>query len=102
MARQHCGRGQSAARRGSSQAVMMKRRALALAAGGVIVAGALLGLFLLLTAGSAAAKEFATLRVIEGTVQYEPAGGSSFSTASDRQALRERDTGRTGPDRRAD
>ena len=77
-----------------------KRRRGVLAIWGVAVVGAVVGAVLLFTAGSASAKEFATLRVIQGDVQVQQAGSHAFAPAADREALHEGDTVRTGPDGR--
>src|SRR5437588_1157892 len=78
------------------------RRGWPLAAAGVLAASAMIGLVMLFTASSASAKEFATLRVIQGSVQVEQPGSHTFAPASDRQSLREGDTVRTAADGRAE
>src|SRR5438128_3307541 len=62
----------------------------------------MIGLVMLFTAGSASAKEFATLRVIQGGVEVQQAGSHTFAPASDRQSVREGDTVRTAADGRAE
>src|SRR5438105_14255495 len=74
-----------------------------LAIGGVAVAflAAVLAVVLVLTAGPAKAKEFATLRVLAGKVDVEPGGAGPFKQALDGQTLGDGDVVRTGPDGRA-
>lgn len=61
----------------------------------------LVGAVLIFSGGTAAAKQFATLRVVGGTVDVQARGSDTFGSATDGQSLHEGDTVRTGPDGRA-
>jgi hypothetical protein len=77
-------------RRGIAAAVIL---AIAVAATAIVV---------VLTAGPAVAKQFATLHVLAGTVEVQMGNAQGFEAADDGETLRERDTVRTGPDGRAE
>jgi hypothetical protein len=66
-----------------------------------VLALLLVGAVLIFSGGSAAAKQFATLRVVGGTVDVQAMGSDAFESATDGQSLHEGDTVRTGPDGRA-
>ncbi len=68
----------------------------------VLVAGALVAVLLLVLAGPATAKEFATLHVLEGTVEVQRADQEAFGPGSEGDTLRSGDTVRTGTDGRAE
>ncbi|MGH2661257.1 MAG: FecR domain-containing protein [Actinomycetota bacterium] len=53
-------------------------------------------------AGPATAKEFATLHLLEGTVEVKRADQQDFGTGAEGDTLRSGDTVRTGPDGRAE
>jgi PKD repeat protein len=65
-----------------------------------ILALLLVGAVLIFSGGTVSAKQVATLRIAEGTVDVER-GSDGFEPAGQGQALREGDTVRTGPDGRA-
>lgn len=67
----------------------------------VLTAGAVLAAFLILLAGPATAKEFATLHPLEGTVEVQ-AGRGAFAPGEEGQTLQAGDTVRTGADGRAE
>lgn len=67
----------------------------------VLTAGAVLAAFLIITAGPATAKEFATLHPLEGSVEVQRAQGD-FSPGHEGQTLQAGETVRTGPDGRAE
>lgn len=68
----------------------------------LLVAGALVATYLILTAGPAQSRQFATFHLQEGTVEIQRAGAGDFSAAAEGQTLREGDVIRTGPDGRAE
>lgn len=77
------------------------RRGLELSVTAVFVLALLLvGGVLIFSGGTASAKQVATLRIAEGTVDVQR-GSDAFRPAGQGQALREGDTVRTGPDGRA-
>jgi FecR protein len=78
----------------------LSRRALAILS--AVVTAALVAGILLIVAGPATAKEFATLHPLAGTVEVSKAGSDGFSAGSEGQTLRQGDTVRTGPDGRAE
>jgi hypothetical protein len=82
----------------SAQTIKRTRLAVFLA---VLTAGAVLAAFLIITAGPATAKEFATLHPLEGTVEVQR-GQGAFTAGSEGQTLRTGDTVRTGPDGRTE
>ncbi|MGH2686045.1 MAG: FecR family protein, partial [Actinomycetota bacterium] len=61
---------------------------------------AVVALVLVLTAGPATAKQFATLHILAGTVEVDQ--GQGFTPGAELQTLREGDTVRTGSDGRAE
>jgi hypothetical protein len=67
----------------------------------VLTAGAVLAAFLVITAGPATAKEFATLHPLVGAVEVR-GGQGAFADGAEGQTLRAGDTVRTGPDGRAE
>jgi PKD repeat protein len=60
----------------------------------------LVGAVLIFSGGTASAKQFATLRLLDGQVAVQR-GNGAFETGQDGTSLREGDTVRTGPDGRA-
>jgi hypothetical protein len=68
----------------------------------LLSAGALIATYVILTAGPAQSRQFATFHLQEGTVEIQRAGEGSFSAAAEGQTLREGDVIRTGPDGRAE
>jgi hypothetical protein len=60
----------------------------------------LVGAVLIFSGGTASAKQFATLRLLDGEVAVQR-GNGAFATGQDGMSLREGDTVRTGPDGRA-
>jgi PKD repeat protein len=60
----------------------------------------LVGAVLVFSGGTASAKQFATLRLLDGQVAVQR-GNGAFETGEDGTSLREGDTVRTGPDGRA-
>ena len=66
------------------------------------VVGAAVAGYLALTAGPATAKQFATLTVLEGTVEVRETGTSAFQSGTTGDTLRQGDAVRTGDDGRAD
>jgi PKD repeat protein len=66
-----------------------------------VLALLLVGAVLIFSGGTAAAKEFATLRLREGTVEVQQRGNDGFEPGTEGQSLHEGDTVRTGPDGRA-
>jgi len=60
----------------------------------------LVGAVLIFSGGTASAKQFATLRLLDGQVGIQR-GNGTFETGQDGASLREGDTVRTGPDGRA-
>lgn len=68
----------------------------------LLVIGALVGTYLILTAGPAQSRQFATFHLQEGTVEIQRAGQGAFAEAAEGQTLREGDVIRTGPDGRAE
>jgi PKD repeat protein len=60
----------------------------------------LVGAVLIFSGGTASAKQFATLRILDGHVAIQR-GSGAFETGEDGTSLREGDTVRTGPDGRA-
>ena len=68
----------------------------------VLVLGALLATYLILTAGPAQSRQFATFHLQEGSVEIQRAGEGAFAEAAEGQTLREGDVVRTGPDGRAE
>jgi len=66
-----------------------------------VLALLLVGAVLIFSGGSAAAKQFATLRIVGGTVDVRANGSEAFESSSNGQSLHEGDTVRTGPDGRA-
>lgn len=81
-------------------AVKSNRRRLAIA-GAVATAATVLVAVLVFTAGAATAKEFATLHLLQGTVEVAR-GEGPFGPGSDGQTLQAGDTVRTGADERAE
>jgi hypothetical protein len=67
----------------------------------LVTAGLVLAAFLFITAGPATAKEFATLHLLEGTVEVQR-GDGPFGPGEEGQTLQAGDTVRTGPDGRAE
>lgn len=59
-----------------------------------------MGAVLIFSGGTASAKQFATLRLLDGQVAIQR-GNGAFETGHDNMSLREGDTVRTGPDGRA-
>jgi hypothetical protein len=78
----------------------MSRRTLAILS--AVVTAALVAGLVLILAGPATAKEFATLHPLSGTVEVKTADGSAFAPGTEGQTLRQGDTVRTGPDGRAE
>jgi hypothetical protein len=68
----------------------------------LLAAGALVATYLILTAGPAQSRQFATFHLQEGTVEIQRAGEGDFAAAAEGQTLREGDVIRTGPDGRAE
>ncbi|MGH2695590.1 MAG: FecR family protein [Actinomycetota bacterium] len=68
----------------------------------LLSAGALIATYLILTAGPAQSRQFATFHLQEGTVEIQRAGEGGFNVAAEGQTLREGDVIRTGPDGRAE
>ncbi|MGH2738974.1 MAG: FecR domain-containing protein [Actinomycetota bacterium] len=68
----------------------------------VLVLGAVATVVLLFVNGSAIAKEFATLHVLDGRVQVRDVDTSFFRTARDGETLSKSDTVQTGADGRAE
>lgn len=68
----------------------------------VLAAAALVATYLILTAGPAQSRQFATFHLQEGTVEIQRAGEGDFAAAAEGQTLREGDVIRTGPDGRAE
>ena len=68
----------------------------------LLAAGALIATYLILTAGPAQSRQFATFHLQEGTVEIQRAGEGGFNVAAEGQTLREGDVIRTGPDGRAE
>ncbi len=68
---------------------------------GVVGVAIVVSAVFILTAGTAKAKEFATLHLLGGTVEVQATGGS-YQPAQDGQTLRQGDTVRTGADGRAE
>jgi hypothetical protein len=68
----------------------------------LLSAGALIATYLILTAGPAQSRQFATFHLQEGTVEIQRAGQGGFSAAAEGQTLREGDVIRTGADGRAE
>jgi len=68
----------------------------------LLSAGALVATYLILTAGPAQSRQFATFHLQEGTVEIQRAGEGGFNVAAEGQTLREGDVIRTGPDGRAE
>lgn len=66
-----------------------------------VLALLLVGAVLIFSGGTAAAKQFATLRVVGGAVDVQARGSDAFESATDGQSLHEGDMVRTGPDGRA-
>ncbi|MGH2655109.1 MAG: FecR domain-containing protein [Actinomycetota bacterium] len=66
-----------------------------------MTAGLVLAALLFITAGPATAKEFATLHLLEGTVEVQR-GDGQFGPGGEGQTLQAGDTVRTGPDGRAE
>ena len=60
----------------------------------------MVGAVLIFSGGTASAKQFATLRLLDGQVAVQR-GNGAFATGEDGMSLREGDTVRTGPDGRA-
>lgn len=77
------------------------RRRLTASAVAIATLSLLIGGIVLLSGGSATAKQIATLRILEGTVEVKE-GSGPFAPATDGGSLREGDTVRTGPDGRAE
>lgn len=67
----------------------------------LVTAGLVLAAFLFITAGPATAKEFATLHLLEGTVEVQR-GDGQFGPGEEGQTLQAGDTVRSGPDGRAE
>ncbi len=67
----------------------------------VLAAVAVVAAYLAFTAGPARAKQFATLRILEGSVEVRT-GEGAFATGTDGQTLRQGNTLRTPPDGRAE
>jgi PKD repeat protein len=65
-----------------------------------VLALLLVGAVLVFSGGTASAKQFATLRLLDGQVAVQR-GSGAFETGEDGTSLREGDTVRTGPDGRA-
>lgn len=65
-----------------------------------VLALLLVGAVLIFSGGTASAKQFATLRLLDGQVAVQR-GNGAFATGEDGMSLREGDTVRTGPDGRA-
>jgi FecR-like protein len=82
----------------SAQTTKRTRLAVFLAA---LTAGVVLAAFLIITAGPATAKEFATLHPLEGAVEVQR-GQGAFSAGSEGQTLQAGDTVRTGTDGRTE
>ncbi|MGH2724087.1 MAG: Ig-like domain-containing protein [Actinomycetota bacterium] len=80
----------------------MNRKRVWLSAGGAAMATALITTFLVLSAGPATSKQFATLDVLAGSVDVRSAGQSDFRGATDGATLKEGDTVRTADDGRAE
>jgi hypothetical protein len=68
----------------------------------LLVAGALVATYLIITAGPAQSKQFATFHLQEGSVEIQRAGQGAFGDAAEGQTLREGDVIRTGADGRAE
>lgn len=68
----------------------------------VLLAGAAVATYLILTAGPAQSRQFATFHLQEGTVEIQRGGQGGFAAAAEGQTLREGDVIRTGPDGRAE
>lgn len=78
----------------------MSRRTLAILS--AVVTVVLVAGLVLILAGPATAKEFATLHPLSGTVEVKKADGSGVAPGTEGQTLRPGDTVRTGPDGRAE
>src|SRR5918996_538967 len=68
----------------------------------LLLVGAAVATYLVLTAGPAQSRQFATFHLQEGTVEIQRAGQGPFAEAAEGQTLREGDVIRTGPDGRAE
>jgi hypothetical protein len=78
----------------------MSRHTLAILS--AVVTAALVAGLVLILAGPATAKEFATLHPLAGAVEVKKADGPGFAPGTEGQTLRQGDTVRTGPDGRAE
>ena len=68
----------------------------------LLLVGAAVATYLVLTAGPAQSRQFATFHLQEGTVEIQRAGQGPFAAAAEGQTLREGDVIRTGADGRAE
>ena len=87
---------------GSSKKPLSARTKRGILAGSVLLVAGAVAAYLIISAGPAQSRQFATFHLQEGSVEIQRAGQGAFAEAAEGQTLREGDVIRTGADGRAE